>query len=139
MKHYSHSSSSQAIFNLITPARTTTSMPDGGPRADFITVWLAYLLSLVPIVDLERDEIAVMARQINLALVGVIILSSIRLVLRGVARVRATNGPFLISTHISLTSRFVFLGFESDQPQSRSVPDAPDACPADDKSPILSS
>ena len=38
-------------------------------------------------VDLDHEEVAVMARQINLALVGVIILSSIRRVLRGVARV----------------------------------------------------
>lgn len=77
---------SQAIINLLSPPRTTAST-DGGPRTDFIAVFLAYLLSLVPAIHVEHEEIALMARQINLALVGVIILSSIRLVLRGVARV----------------------------------------------------
>ena len=39
--------------------------------------------------DVGRDEVALLARQISLVLVGAIILSSIRLVLRGVARVGA--------------------------------------------------
>ena len=39
-------------------------------------------------VHVDQENIATIARQISLGLVGVIILSSIRLVLRGVARVR---------------------------------------------------
>lgn len=49
---------------------------------------LAYLVSFIPWLHWEKEEIAVIARQISLGLVGLIILSSIRLVLRGVNRVR---------------------------------------------------
>ena len=60
------------------PARTNT---------DVLTIILAHALSLVPSVQLSADEVALVSRQISLALVGIIIFSSIRLVLRGVARV----------------------------------------------------
>lgn len=79
----------QAIINLVLPRRPRTSPSDTGSRTtDVITMCLAYLLSLMPIVHVDADGIAMIARQISLGLVGVIILSSIRMVLRGVARVR---------------------------------------------------
>lgn len=74
------------------PARSTApDGDDGSSRTDFITICLARLLALIPGVHVETTNLAVMARQISLVLVGVIILSSIRLVLRGVARVRLFN------------------------------------------------
>lgn len=48
---------------------------------------LAYLLSYLPFIHLPEDKISVISRQISLGLVGAIILSSIRRVLRGVSRV----------------------------------------------------
>lgn len=48
---------------------------------------LAHLTALHPAIHLEPDDIAVVSRQISLGLVGIIILSSIRRVLIGVARV----------------------------------------------------
>jgi hypothetical protein len=54
---------------------------------DLITHLLAYLLSLAPSIHMSLEDVAVISRQISLALVGVIILSSMRLVLRGVTRV----------------------------------------------------
>jgi hypothetical protein len=41
----------------------------------------------MPPINMSLDDVAVISRQISLALVGVIILSSMRLVLRGVTRV----------------------------------------------------
>lgn len=41
----------------------------------------------MPSIDMRIEDVAVISRQISLALVGVIILSSMRLVLRGVTRV----------------------------------------------------
>ncbi|KAI0087512.1 Abscisic acid G-protein coupled receptor-domain-containing protein [Irpex rosettiformis] len=119
-----------AIVNLAIPSRSRVpaSTPDGvpsgeGPRTDFITVFLAYLVSLVPTVHLEHEDIALMSRQISLALVGIIILSSIRLVLRGVTRaLRVTSrnlgtslmllivaqlmGIYLLSTLVQLRTSF---------------------------------
>ena len=57
-------------------------------NADVVSFVLAYLLSALPFVHLPADKVAVLSRQISLALVGAIILSSIRRVLRGVAGVR---------------------------------------------------
>lgn len=54
---------------------------------DLITHLLVYLLSLVPSITMTLDDVAVISRQISLALVGVIILSSMRMLLRGVTRV----------------------------------------------------
>ncbi|KAI0799733.1 Abscisic acid G-protein coupled receptor-domain-containing protein [Irpex lacteus] len=119
-----------AIVNLVIPSRTQVpaSTPDGAPsgddpRTDFITILLAYLVSLIPKVHFQHEDVALMARQINLALVGIIILSSIRLVLRGVTRaLRVTSrnlgaslmllmvaqlmGIYLLSTLVQLRTSF---------------------------------
>ncbi|EKM52448.1 uncharacterized protein PHACADRAFT_164382 [Phanerochaete carnosa HHB-10118-sp] len=113
-----------AIFNLVLPRRPRASPSDTGRRTtDVITVCLAYLLSLIPAVHVDADGIAMLARQISLALVGVIILSSIRMVLRGVARaLRVTSrnlgaslmllmlaqlmGIYLLTTLIQLRTSF---------------------------------
>jgi hypothetical protein len=46
------------------------------------------VIALIPSVHLEPTEIIATARQLSLILVGAIILSSVRMLLRGVARVR---------------------------------------------------
>ena len=91
-----------------------------------ITVWLAYLLSLIPVVHVGREGIAMIARQISLGLVGVIIMTSIRLVLRGVARVRPPSlpHPSRCRTCVSLLTPYVCLGVARDEPQPRCVADA---------------
>jgi len=109
-----------SIVNIFSPIRSgdTTST-----SSDLVTQLLVYCVSLVPSVHMEFDEIASIARQISLALVGVIILSSLRLVLTGVARIlRVTNrklgaslmllllaqlmGIYLLSTLIQLRTSF---------------------------------
>ncbi|EPQ55979.1 hypothetical protein GLOTRDRAFT_40958, partial [Gloeophyllum trabeum ATCC 11539] len=109
-----------SLINIIIPIRSresNTSSPD------LITHYLVRLLSFFPALDIPEKDVALVARQISLALVGVIILSSIRLVLRGVARVlRVTNrnlgaslmlvvlaqlmGIYLLSTLIQLRTSF---------------------------------
>jgi len=109
-----------SIVNIFSPIRSgdTTST-----SSDLVTQLLVYCVSLFPSVRMEFDEIASVARQISLALVGVIILSSLRLVLTGVARIlRVTNknlgaslmllllaqlmGIYLLSTLIQLRTSF---------------------------------
>ncbi|KAI0742936.1 Abscisic acid G-protein coupled receptor-domain-containing protein [Daedaleopsis nitida] len=113
-----------SIFNLIVP-RAPPSNPgeSTSTSADVVSFVLAYMLSFLPFVDLPQDKVAVISRQISLALVGVIILSSIRRVLRGVARLlRVTSrslgaslmlltlaqvmGIYLLSTLIQLRTSF---------------------------------
>ena len=77
----------QSLVNLIVPAPPTTNPRQTSRSVDMLSIGLAKLLSLLSSVHLEEDSVAVISRQISLGLVGVIILSSIRLVLRGVARV----------------------------------------------------
>ncbi|KAI1787372.1 Abscisic acid G-protein coupled receptor-domain-containing protein [Ganoderma leucocontextum] len=109
------------IMNLILP-RSRPSEP-GSTSADVVSFVLAYMLSFLPFVHLPQDKVAVISRQISLALVGAIILSSIRRVLRGVAgMLRVTSrslgaslmlltlaqvmGIYLLSTLIQLRTSF---------------------------------
>ncbi|KAJ8519301.1 hypothetical protein ONZ45_g3744 [Pleurotus djamor] len=76
-----------SLYNLISPMRSQqqTSYPD------LISKGVAYTLSLISN-NVDLAHVARISRQISLAFVGAIILSSIRLVLRGVTRVlRVTN------------------------------------------------
>ncbi|KDQ55997.1 hypothetical protein JAAARDRAFT_36792 [Jaapia argillacea MUCL 33604] len=109
-----------SVINLMRPVR---SQDPGTSSPDVITHLLAYSLSLLPSLDLAEEDIAVISRQISLALVGVIILSSIRLVLRGATRaLRVTSrnlgaslmliilaqlmGLYLLATLIQLRTSF---------------------------------
>ena len=81
---------SQCTVNLVLP-RSLPSEPgavQGPTNADAVSLVLAYALSFLPFVHLPPGKVAVISRQISLGLVGAIILSSIRRVLRGVAGVR---------------------------------------------------
>ncbi|GBE86872.1 hypothetical protein SCP_1001140 [Sparassis crispa] len=115
-----------AIVNLIIPR--TAAIPSSpkepvSTSVDMMSTAIAHLLSLLPSVEISTKDIALISRQISLGLVGVIILSSIRLVLRGVARaLRVTSrnlgaslmllmlaqlmGIYLLSTLIQLRTSF---------------------------------
>ena len=75
-------------MGLVAAATTTTS-------ADAVSLVLAYLLALLPFVRLAPEQVALLARQVSLALVGAIILGSIRRILLGVARVRGFSAVLL--------------------------------------------
>ncbi|KAJ2985789.1 hypothetical protein NUW54_g10030 [Trametes sanguinea] len=113
-----------SLVNLVLP-RSPPSAPgeSTSTNADVISFVLAYLFSHLPFVHLPQDKIAVISRQISLGFVGIIILSSIRRVLRGVARLlRVTSrslgaslmlltlaqvmGIYLLSTLIQLRTSF---------------------------------
>lgn len=82
----------QSLINIVLPQRQATS---GGTRTpDLIALWLMYLLSFIPLPEslaflqhASPERIAAASRQISLALVGCIVLVSIRGVLRGVGSV----------------------------------------------------
>ncbi|EMD35045.1 hypothetical protein CERSUDRAFT_85781 [Gelatoporia subvermispora B] len=111
-------------IDLVVPLRPRAAPGEANPTgADMISTWLAYSLSLVSSGDIDPEKLAAVSRQISLGLVGVIILSSIRLVLRGVARalkVTSRNlgaslmllilaqlmGIYLLSTLIQLRTSF---------------------------------
>ncbi|KAH9924238.1 Abscisic acid G-protein coupled receptor-domain-containing protein [Amylocystis lapponica] len=118
-----------SAVNLVVPMRThgASASPDGAYQtqmgADMLSMSLARLLSLLPSVQFETEDVAVISHQISLGLVGIIILSSIRLVLRGVARaLRVTSrnlgaslmllmlaqlmGIYLLSTLVQLRTSF---------------------------------
>lgn len=81
-------SAAQSLVNLVVPAPPSANPRQTSRSVDMLSIGLAKMLSLLSSVHIEEDGVAVISRQISLGLVGVIILSSIRLVLRGVARVR---------------------------------------------------
>jgi len=71
----------QSLYNItFLPTRRSSST---ATYPDLITDLLAHILSS----EVKLEDVASLSRQISLALVGVIILTSIRLVLRGVTRV----------------------------------------------------
>ena len=107
------------MLNILSPSKTQASN-----YPDIITHLLAYLLLLVPSIDMRIEDIAVISRQISLVLVGVIILSSMRLVLRGVTRVSTSN--LLLNIFSSATT-----GSARDQSKSRSFFDASYSRPTD--------
>jgi hypothetical protein len=77
--------SEQSIYNVLFPSRRSSSSTT---YPDLITDMLAYFLSrFYSESEIKTEDLASFARQLSLMLVGIIILSSIRLVLRGATRV----------------------------------------------------
>ncbi|KAH7924192.1 hypothetical protein BV22DRAFT_1196119 [Leucogyrophana mollusca] len=116
-----------SIINIASPPSSATSPSSYG---DIMAHVLAYLVSLLPLVPEGETtggnlhiDVPSLSRQISLALVGVIILSSVRVVLRGVTRAfRITSrnvsaslmllvlaqlmGIYLLSTLVQLRTMF---------------------------------
>ncbi|KZT66792.1 hypothetical protein DAEQUDRAFT_695181 [Daedalea quercina L-15889] len=112
-----------SLVNLVIPATPQAGPQQSSRSVDMLSIGLAKLLSLLPSVQIDESDVAIISRQISLGLVGVIILSSIRLVLRGVARaLRVTSrnlgaslmllilaqlmGIYLLSTLVQLRTSF---------------------------------
>ncbi|KAI5119350.1 hypothetical protein M0805_004027 [Coniferiporia weirii] len=90
---------------------------------DIIAHFLTYLFSLLPFIHLSQDTISAISRQVGLVLIGVIILSTVRFVLKAVSRllkITSQNlgasllllilaqlmGTYLISTLVQLRTAF---------------------------------
>ncbi|KAH8112124.1 Abscisic acid G-protein coupled receptor-domain-containing protein [Phellopilus nigrolimitatus] len=116
-----------SILNILAPYHARHSLNnDPHPRSsypDLIAHLLTYMFSLLPFIHLGDESISVISRQVGLILVGVIILSSVRFVLRAVSRsLRITSqnlgasllllilaqlmGIYLISTLVQLRTAF---------------------------------
>ncbi len=77
----------QSLANIVLPSRRLASSSTNYP--DIISELLVYILSWVYTSRyIELEDVTPIARQLSLAFVGIMILTSIRLVLRGVTRVR---------------------------------------------------
>lgn len=125
---------SQSIINVVVPYRShkptesgTTSYPD------LIAHFLSYAISLLPSVHLSEENVAAISRQIGLALVGAIILSSIRFILKAVSRV---------STQIFMlyTKRLNYATLPTvpkvDQPEPWCFVTASNSCPTNGERPL---
>ena len=88
----------QSTVNVLFPSRRSSSSRSSYP--DLITDILAYVLSFVTLVDVKFEEVALLSRQLSLGLVGLIILTSLRLVLKGVTRVSSGNYVSLSMTRL---------------------------------------
>lgn len=74
---------SQSVANLVGPVRPSDST---STSSDMITQLLVYSVSLFPSINLPKDKVASVARQVSLVLIGAIILSSLRQIMGGVKR-----------------------------------------------------
>jgi hypothetical protein len=73
----------QSVANLVGPVRPSDST---STSSDMITQLLVYGVSLFPSINLPQDQVASVARQASLVLIGAIILSSLRQLTSGVKR-----------------------------------------------------
>ena len=73
----------QSVANLVGPVRSSDST---STSSDVVTQLLVYGVSLFPSINLQRDQVASVARQVSLVLIGAIILSSLRQLMNGVKR-----------------------------------------------------
>ncbi|KAF8346552.1 G protein-coupled receptor 89 [Amanita rubescens] len=111
-----------SLANIVLPSRRLASSSRNYP--DIISELLVYILSLVYTSRyIELEDVTPIARQLSLGFVGIMILTSIRLVLRGVTRaLRVTSrnlgaslmllilaqlmGIYLLSTVVQMRSSF---------------------------------
>jgi len=73
----------QSVVNLVGPVRSSDST---STSSDMVTQLLVYGISLSPSINLRKDQVASVARQASLVLVGAIILSSLRQLMSGIKR-----------------------------------------------------
>jgi len=115
-----------SVINILIPvSQDTSSRPTTPP--DVITHVLAYILSLLSPTEVKFEEVARIGRQISLALVGVIIITSLRLVLRGVTRaLRVPNRTLGASLMLLILAQLMGIYFLSTLVQLRSLFPPPD-------------
>lgn len=82
-KRHSVDNVPQSVANLVGPVRPSDST---STSSDMVTQLLVYGVSLFPSTNLQKDQVASIARQVSLVLVGAIILSSLRQLTNGVKR-----------------------------------------------------
>lgn len=75
----------QSVANLVGPVRSSDST---STSSDMVTQLIVYGVSLFPSINLPKDQVASVARQASLVLIGAIILSSLRQLMNGVKRAR---------------------------------------------------
>ena len=73
----------QSVANLVGPVRSSDST---STSSDMVTQLVVYGVSLFPSFNLPGDQVASVARQVSLVLIGAIILSSLRQLMSGVKR-----------------------------------------------------
>jgi len=73
----------QSVANLVGPVRSRDST---STSSDMVTQLLVYGVSLFPSINLPKDQVASIARQVSLVLIGAIISSSLRQLMNGVKR-----------------------------------------------------
>ena len=73
----------QSVVNLVGPVRSSDST---STSSDVVTQLVVYGVSLFPSINLPKDQVASVARQVSLVLIGAIILSSLRQLMSGVKR-----------------------------------------------------
>ena len=74
----------QSVANLVGPVRSSDST---STSSDMVTQLVVYGVSLFHSINLPEDQVASVARQVSLVLIGAIILSSLRQLMNGVKRV----------------------------------------------------
>jgi hypothetical protein len=98
---------SQSCMNLVFPWSRSTPSADGIAPTDIAIRWiLSTFPSLESSLDITPEGAVSFSRQFSLFMVGIIVLSSVRLVLRGVNQVcnlflTVANHVLVLSTHSS--------------------------------------
>jgi hypothetical protein len=107
----------QSVTNLLGPVRSTDST---STSSDMVTQLLVHGVSLFPSINLPKDQVASVARQVSLVLIGAIILSSLRQLMSSVKRaclvirIARTRGMF---------TKGSVLGAQRYQPKPRRLDD----------------
>jgi hypothetical protein len=107
----------QSVANLVGPVRSSDST---STSSDMVTQLLVYGVSLFPSINLRKDQVASIARQVSLVLIGAIILSSLRQLMNGVKRARLVLR--ISGTRGRFTRNYV-LGTQSYQQKPRCLDD----------------
>lgn len=107
----------QSVVNLIGPARSSDST---STSSDMITQLLVHGVSLFPSINLSTDQVASVARQVSLVLIGAIILSSLRQLMSGIKR--ACIIPCISGTRADIHKNSV-LGAQGYQQEPRYIHD----------------
>ncbi|PPQ85760.1 hypothetical protein CVT25_003078 [Psilocybe cyanescens] len=119
-----------SIYNVIfLPARRASSSTT---YPDLITDLLAYILAHISSLQINTEDLASFSRQISLFLVGIIILSSIRLVLRGATRaLHVTSRNLAASLMLLVLAQIMGMYMLSTLVQMRSSFPPPPSPPSD--------